>query len=102
MGDAPDRENERKKKSFVDCCGVVARNYPCAMPVNAGSTLGLPWERSVHSHPSLWYMSQACRNCLELTTSYLLGYHRYGRNLELEQLYLFRDLFLHAVSTSTS
>lgn len=42
MGDAPDRKKEEEKKSFIDCCGVVARNYPCAMPVNAGSTLGLP------------------------------------------------------------
>lgn len=101
MGDAPDRKKEEEKNLSLIVVGWVARNYIC----HARKCRFYSWlarERSVHPHPSLWYMSQACRNCLELTTSYLPGYHRYGRNLELEQLYLFRDLFLHAVSTSTS
>lgn len=42
MGDAPDRK-KRKKKSFIDCCGVGGKKLGTyAMPVNAGSALGLP------------------------------------------------------------
>lgn len=42
MGDAPDRKKE-EKKSFIDCCGVGGKKLGTyAMPVNAGSALGLP------------------------------------------------------------
>lgn len=43
MGDAPDRKKEEEKKSFIDCCGVGGKKLGTyAMPVNAGSALGLP------------------------------------------------------------
>lgn len=43
MGDAPDRKKEEKKNLFIDCCGVGGKKLGTyAMPVNAGSALGLP------------------------------------------------------------